>query len=120
MSFAAKILKETKGWHIILVLISIHLVLYACRFLYIPYCGDSDIFQYIGWKVANGTPLFSEIWDHKGPIIYWVNALGFSISCTGNHGVITLFALNALAILLITYRLCRLLFPDLPVQTPHG
>jgi 4-amino-4-deoxy-L-arabinose transferase-like glycosyltransferase len=107
------LLKKIQGNHLITSLIILHLLLYFLRYTYVPYTGDNDIFQHIGWRVAVGTGLFSEIWDHKGPVIFWVNALGFSISGSGNYGAITLFALNALAILLITYRLCLRIFPDL-------
>ncbi len=37
---------------------------------------DGGFFMYVGQAIANGKGLYTEIWDSKGPMIFWINALG--------------------------------------------
>lgn len=41
--------------------------------------SDASIFRYVGWRIAEGGNPFLEAWDHKGPIIFYLNALGFAL-----------------------------------------
>ena len=45
---------------------------------------DSSMFQYFGYAMTNGKIIYTEIFDHKGPIIFSLNALGRLISSTVN------------------------------------
>ncbi len=41
---------------------------------------DSSVFLYIGRSVTKGYIPYRDTFDHKGPLIYLINALGYSIS----------------------------------------
>lgn len=45
--------------------------------LYPNYYGwDSAIFSLVGKGILTGKKLYSDLFDHKGPLIFWINALG--------------------------------------------
>ncbi len=46
-------------------------------------CADSAIFSVIGKYWAEGSIPYVDLWDHKGPVIFFINCLGFSL--TGNE-----------------------------------
>jgi 4-amino-4-deoxy-L-arabinose transferase-like glycosyltransferase len=48
-----------------------------------PWRYDSSIFAYEGALVRQGAMPYLAFWDHKGPLIYLINAAGLSIS--GGH-----------------------------------
>jgi uncharacterized membrane protein len=57
--------------------------------LYPNYWGsDSAQFQTIGMAWASGKIPYRDIFDHKGPFIFWVNMLGYKMG--GRAGVFTL------------------------------
>jgi hypothetical protein len=37
---------------------------------------DSGVFLYVGWRLLQGDIPYRDIWDHKPPLIYFVDALG--------------------------------------------
>lgn len=37
---------------------------------------DTDYFEYIGWAISCGYELYQDIWDCKGPLLYYWYALG--------------------------------------------
>ncbi len=46
--------------------------------LYSDYCdGDSSIFMIIGKAMSMGKNVYTDYFDHKGPILFFINALGF-------------------------------------------
>ncbi len=46
---------------------------------------DASVFKYIGWRVTEGQIPYRDTFDHKGPLLYVINALGVMISY--QHGV---------------------------------
>lgn len=40
---------------------------------------DGGLFMFIGQQLFKGKTLYTELWDLKGPLIFWINALGFAI-----------------------------------------
>lgn len=63
--------------------------LFAVAFLYLLVCSgytsplfpdminyDSAIFMMVGKGILEGKELYAEIFDHKGPILFWLEALG--------------------------------------------
>src|SRR5215216_6050838 len=48
---------------------------------------DSGVFLYIGWRFLNGDIPYRDIWDHKPPLIYFVDALGLTITPHSLWGV---------------------------------
>lgn len=63
------------------------LVLLAVAFLFLTvfsqttsfwrstYGGDSAIFRLTGWSLAEGQELYVDIWDHKGPMLFFIQWL---------------------------------------------
>ncbi len=37
---------------------------------------DGGFFLYVGKSIQSGARLYADIWDSKGPLIFWINALG--------------------------------------------
>ncbi len=51
--------------------------------LYTDYCdGDSSIFMLIGKAISQGKNVYTDYFDHKGPILFYLNALGFCLTGT--------------------------------------
>lgn len=48
---------------------------------------DSGVFLYIGWRILNGELPYRDVWDHKPPIIFYINALGLSLTDGSRWGV---------------------------------
>ncbi len=44
---------------------------------YYPINMDSGIFLYIGREIIRGKLLYMDMWDHKGPLIFFIDALGY-------------------------------------------
>ena len=73
---------------------------------------DIDYFEYIGWAISRGSELYRDIWDCKGPLLYYWYALGQSLlpgvfPAFGSAGVVLSLVLWEMAILMV-YRLARL------------
>lgn len=43
------------------------------------YWGDSAVYEYIGKSLIDGYIPYRDIFDHKGPIVYLIHALGYAI-----------------------------------------
>ncbi len=41
---------------------------------------DSGLFMYIGWRILEGEIPYKDVWDHKPPIIFYLNSLGLLIN----------------------------------------
>lgn len=39
---------------------------------------DSGVFLYTGWRILQGELPYLDAWDHKPPLIYYINALGLA------------------------------------------
>lgn len=48
---------------------------------------DSGVFLYMGWRLISGDLPYKDVWDHKPPLIYFVNALGLSLTPDSLWGV---------------------------------
>jgi dolichyl-phosphate-mannose-protein mannosyltransferase len=48
---------------------------------------DSGVFLYAGWRILNGEIPYRDIWDHKPPMVYYINALGLWLSNNSRWGV---------------------------------
>ncbi len=51
---------------------------------------DSGVFLYIGRQILDGVIPYRDVWDHKGPVIYYINALGLLIGHGSWRGVLFL------------------------------
>ncbi len=41
---------------------------------------DSGVFLYSGWRITNGEVPYIQVWDHKPPVIYYIDALSILIT----------------------------------------
>jgi hypothetical protein len=48
---------------------------------------DSGVFLYMGWRFISGDIPYRDVWDHKPPLIYFVDALGLSLTPDSLWGV---------------------------------
>ncbi|MFQ5944338.1 MAG: glycosyltransferase family 39 protein [Anaerolineales bacterium] len=48
---------------------------------------DSGVFLYAGSRILEGDVPYRDFWDHKGPLIYFVNALGVWLSPNSEIGI---------------------------------
>jgi 4-amino-4-deoxy-L-arabinose transferase-like glycosyltransferase len=68
---------------------------------------DQGVFLYIGTGLLSGQTPYLSAWDHKGPLVYFLNALGKLLDPTSEWGVVGLILLAVLATLLLMARLMR-------------
>lgn len=47
--------------------------------LYLTYGGDSLFFQIIGLGITQGKIPYVDLFDHKGPVPFFMDALGYSL-----------------------------------------
>lgn len=66
---------------------------------------DSGVFLYVGWRFLNGDIPYRDIWDHKPPLIYFVDAFGLTLTPHSLWGVWFLRIIFIFFTLLIIYKL---------------
>lgn len=74
----------------------------------VPEYVDSGVFQYIGRKILEGYMPYRDVFDHKGPLLYLLNALGLQIM--GRYGIWLIEWIFLFATLIVSYKLCRVFF----------
>lgn len=96
------------GLILVMAVVFVYFFSYSTSTFY-PYYfgGDSAQFQTIGKAWAAGKIPYKDMFDHKGPYIFFVNMLGYKL--TGNScGVMLLQMLNMMASLAGIFKLSRL------------
>lgn len=48
---------------------------------------DSGVFLYVGWRILHGDVPYLDVWDHKPPLIFLINAFGLLIGGGSIWGV---------------------------------
>ncbi len=71
---------------------------------------DSGVFLYVGWRFLKGDIPYRDVWDHKPPFIYFVDALGLAITPHSQWGVWFLQAIFIFATFFLLYRLLEIEF----------
>lgn len=71
------------------------------------YGHDAGIFAYIGWAMKQGRTLYTEVWENKGPLLYFINMLGVSIDYA--HGIYWLELISLFVTALFSYKTALLL-----------
>ena len=66
---------------------------------------DSGVFLYVGWRLLNGAVPYQDVWDHKPPLIYFVDALGLSLTPHSLWGLWFLRLIFIFFALLVIYKL---------------
>lgn len=75
---------------------------------------DSGVFLYTGWRILNGELPYRDIWDHKPPVIFYINALGLGVSDGSRWGVWFLEFVMLFLAALLGFQLIKQLFGLLP------
>jgi len=71
---------------------------------------DSSVFLYIGDRILDGAVPYRDVWDHKGPLIYYIDALGLLFGGGSRWGVWMLELLAVVAAAWIGYTLFKRAF----------
>lgn len=71
---------------------------------------DSGVFQYVGHRILEGQLIYRDVWDHKPPLIYYLNALGVMLGGDSRWGVWALSFLAVTAAVALSVRLLRRAF----------
>ena len=77
--------------------------------------GDSSIFMLIGKGITEGKIPYKDLFDHKGPVLFWIEALGWAIG--GRTGIWLIETLCAVSSVLLIMQICRKLNADFLVPT---
>lgn len=74
--------KEYINYGLILVIITLLCLISLCSSpLYKGFTDvDSSVFQIMGKGILNGQIMYKDLFDHKGPIVYLINAIAYLIS----------------------------------------
>lgn len=75
---------------------------------------DSSVFMYVGEGIARGVVPYRDVFDHKGPLIYFINYLGCSLGLGDAPGMIGVWLCELLfywLCLVFIYKLVRSIFP---------
>lgn len=68
---------------------------------------DSGVFLYAGQQIVDGRVAYREVWDHKPPLIFFLNALGLLIAGGSWWGVWVLEVISAAAATLLGWLALR-------------
>lgn len=71
---------------------------------------DSSIFSLLGKGIISGKTLYIDLFDHKGPLIFLVNALGHLLG--GRTGIFFIQCITGLISLTFIYRTVRIIKPE--------
>ena len=71
---------------------------------------DSGVFLYIGWRILKGELPYLHVWDHKPPMVFFLNSLGLSISNNSTWGVWIIQLLSLFFAAYLGYNLLKRLF----------
>lgn len=70
---------------------------------------DSSVFLYIGQRMTEGKIPYRDLFDHKGPLLYWIEYFGLHIMGGSFTGVWLLEVLNMMVTIAMMIRLGRTL-----------
>lgn len=75
--------------------------------------GDVNIYFSMGKGIANGLIPYKDIFDHKGPLIFFIYSLSYLISSTDFFGVYIMESIALFVNLLFAYKIARLYLNNL-------
>ena len=71
---------------------------------------DSGVFLYTARQILSGDVPYRDIWDHKGPVLYFINVIGLLIEPDSPWGVWLVETTLLLFASMLSYRFCKDLF----------
>jgi hypothetical protein len=75
--------------------------------------GDTGVFLYVGQQILEGKIPYRDIWDHKAPLIYYINALALLLGGGSIWGLWCVEVMSLAAAAAVGFRLLKLAFGDL-------
>lgn len=69
---------------------------------------DSAVFKIIGMGILQGEVPYLDLFDHKGPLLYFINALGYVISDDGRMGLYVIQCISSFVTMALWYHIGRL------------
>lgn len=66
---------------------------------------DSGVFLYVAWRFLNGDMPYRDVWDHKPPLIYFIDAFGLTLTPHSLWGVWLLQIIFIFFTLFFVYKL---------------
>lgn len=79
---------------------------------YINEWSDINVYFNVGKGMANGSTLYTEIFDHKGPLIFFIYELGYLISNTSFTGMFIIQVITWTISLISIFYTARLFIKD--------
>lgn len=70
------------------------------------YEDDSSIFILMGKSILEGKVLYKDIFDHKGPILFWIQALG-QLICEGRNGIFLIQVISLTITNILWYKIAN-------------
>jgi len=103
----------------VLLYVALGLLVAVVLLQYAPVCAkvpgrDAGVFLYVGDQVLNGGIPYLDVWDHKPPVIYFINAFGLLVGGGSVWGVWLLEFLALYSAALVGFVLMRRAFGVLP------
>ena len=80
-------LAENWIWLSILFLLATITILPRSPLVFLTPKRDSAVFVYIGERIVNGDIPYLDVWDHKGPVPYFINALALLLAPNSFWGI---------------------------------
>ncbi len=100
---------------IFIILLATTLALLPVSPLVMSYASrDSGVFLYVGWRILHGEVPYLNVWDHKTPIIFFLDALGILLTPNSLWGVWLVEWLSLAIAVWFTYKLLKSLFGFYP------
>ena len=93
---------------LVLVVVALIISLKSAHNLFLPYnqSVDSAVFEYVGRLMGRGGVMYRDTFDHKGPLLYFINWAGTRIS-GGSVGIGVIELGTILTTLILTYYVFR-------------
>lgn len=77
---------------------------------------DSAVYLYMGKALQNGKVMYQDVFDHKGLVLYLINAFGMMLTGGSFTGVWLLEVVNAFATALLAFKVIKLITGKKAVQ----
>src|SRR5512133_2827248 len=107
---AQKWLKGDFLWIFILLVLALIVLLPSSPIYYLLPGTDSSIFLYIGQKIRLGQFPYTTWYDHKPPLIFYINALRLTLGNGSRWGVWSLELISRSSVSLLEYQFLKRYF----------
>lgn len=104
-------IKESFTFVIILSIAIIYHLLFSTSVYLEVFSHDSKVFQAMGMSILQGHMPYVDMFDHKGIILYWINAIGIWIMPQG-YGLLVLCIICMTITLLLWLKTCTIFVSD--------